>query len=253
MKIIELDDITVSYRENVALKNITLNMERGNFLSVIGPNGAGKTTLLTAINGLGTILSGSVTIFGKRVTSQTRQKIGYVPQNVAIDPRSPISVHDVVMIGRLSRIGLFHHPTSVDREIVDSTMKLVGIDNFSKRPIGHLSSGEQQKVSLARALAQEPEILLLDEPTSSLDPRSQMEIIQLIDRIHEDKALTVVFVTHILSHIPNACKEAVLMKKGKITWSGPIIEAMDEERLADLYDCPIEALSLNRRKLNMES
>ncbi|MDP2755437.1 MAG: ABC transporter ATP-binding protein [Nitrospirota bacterium] len=245
--IVEIEGVTVSYRENVALKNISLNIDEGTFFAVIGPNGAGKTTLLTVINGLGKILSGSVRVFGMdllRNSSKIRREIGYVPQNSTIDPRSPISVRDVVMIGRLGKIGLFRNPSLEDNKTVDAAMDLVGIRRLQDRPIGHLSSGEQQKVAIARALAQRPKIILLDEPTSNLDPRSQREIIDLIDRIYKEVNLTVVFVTHLLSHIPESCQEAVLMKEGKIIFFGRIEDAFQDHLLSDLYDCPVEVLGI---------
>ena len=204
-KIVEIDNCTVSYRENVALRRISLTMDEGTFVAVIGPNGAGKTTLLTLINGLGRILSGTVKVFGEGFTSRNasriRKEIGYVPQSLAIDPRSPISVRDVVRIGRLGTVGLFRQPGPIDHQIVDSAMDLVGIGALAERPIGHLSGGEQQKVAIARALAHQPRIMLLDEPTANLDLKSRMEIMHLIDNIYRGNNLTVVFVTHILSHI----------------------------------------------------
>ena len=239
-KVVEIENCTVSYRENVALKRISLTMDEGTFLIVIGPNGAGKTTLLTLINGLGRVLSGAVKVFGVRLNPRNakkiRKEIGYVPQTSAIDPRSPISVRDVVMIGRIGKIGLFRRPSRVDHQIVESVMALVGISELAKRPIGHLSGGEQQKVSIARALAQKPRILLLDEPTANLDPKSREEIVSLIDKIYCADNLTVVFVTHILSHIPSSCKEVALMKHGKIIWIGRAEDGLREEILSKLYD-----------------
>lgn len=246
-KIVEIDNCTVSYRENIALKNISLSINEGTFLAVIGPNGAGKTTLLTIINGLGRIIFGSVKVFGAKLTSQNinqiRKEIGYVPQSSAIDPRSPICVSDVIMIGRLAKVGLFRRLCSYDHEIVKSVMELVGISELKERPIGHLSGGEQQKVAIARALAQQPKIMLLDEPTANLDLKAQRDIIELIDRIYRENSLTIVFVTHILSHLPRSCKEAVLMKQGEIVYNGKIENALREEVLTNLYECPIEELA----------
>ncbi|MDI6840779.1 MAG: ABC transporter ATP-binding protein [bacterium] len=240
--VIEIKDLTVSYRENVALKSISLDIKKGTFISVIGPNGAGKTTLLTAINGLGKILSGTVKIFGRAITpynvSYIRKKIGYMPQKLAIDPRFPISVEDTIKIGRFGRVGIFRKLSYRDKEIVQSAMKVAGIENLAKRPIGHLSGGEGQKVALARVLAQEPEIMLLDEPTANLDPKSQSEIINVLDKIYEKQKITIIFVTHILSHIPSSCKEAVLMKKGSIIWNGEV-GMINKELLSNLYDYPV--------------
>ncbi len=242
--IIEINNTTVSYRENIAVSNISLTIDEGQFLAIIGPNGAGKTTLLTIINGLGKILSGSARILGIKLTNRTanqiRKEIGYVPQMCSIDPRSPISVKEVVMIGRFGKIGLFRHLNSNDKEIVETAMEVTGIKNLAERPIGHLSGGEQQKVAIARALAQEPRILLLDEPTANLDPKAQREIIDIIERIYKERNLTIVFVTHILSHLPNICTEAILMKQGKIFYKGKIEDALQEDRLSSLYGCPMK-------------
>jgi len=244
MNLVEIKDVSVSYREDIALKNISLIIKKQTFLSVIGPNGAGKTTLLTVINGLGKIISGSVKVFGrdlnKRNINHIRKEIGYVPQNLNIDSKSPISVREVVSIGRFGKIGLLHCLNDEDKKIITSAMNMVGIGAMAERPIGHLSAGEQQKVAIARALAQQPKIMLLDEPTSNLDPKSQIDIIKLIDRIYREQRITIVFVTHILSHISTACAEAVLIKKGRIIWTGEIKKLFQEDLLSSLYDCPIE-------------
>lgn len=241
---IEIENATVSYRENIALKNISVYIERGSFVAVVGPNGAGKTTLLTLINGLGRLQSGTVNIFGLRVTNKNinhiRKDIGYVPQHIHIDPRMPISVYDVVMLGRYGKIGLFRHPGKDDYNIVDAVCERVGITHLKDKPIGHLSGGEQQKVSLARALVQRPKILLLDEPTANLDPRAQHEMIELIEWIYIQNKLTIIFVTHILSHLPHVCSDAILLKNGRIIVSGSIDSVLTKKWLSDLYDYTVE-------------
>lgn len=237
---IEIDNATVSYREHIALKNISLKIKKGSLTAVVGPNGAGKTTLLTLINGLGSLQSGTVKIFGTTVTafgwSKIRKEIGYVPQYMNIDVRMPISVYDTVMIGRYGRIGLFRYLKKRDFEIVDKTCRLVGIDKLLEKPIGHLSGGEMQKVSIARALVQEPGILLLDEPTANLDPRAQYEIIDLIEKIYTAEKMTIVFVTHLLNHLPNCCTNALLLKNGHIKAAGAINDVFTEELLSEVYD-----------------
>ena len=249
MNAVEIRNLTVSYRENVALKGISLNIEEGTFLSVIGPNGAGKTTFLTAINGLGRILSGTVKVFGMYMTPRNavriRKRIGYVPQNLSIDPRFPITVEEVVKLGRFGKVGLFRRLTKQDDDIVHHAMELTGVLELRDRPIGHLSGGEQQKVSLARVVAQQPELMLLDEPTSNLDPKAQEEIVGLIDKIYNENHITVVFVTHILTHIPRSCRQVVLMKHGTILWAGDI-KQLDDKLLYELYDHPMGPLTINR-------
>ncbi len=249
---IRIKNVTVSYRENTALKNVSLNIPAGSFVSIIGPNGAGKTTLLTVINGLGKIITGSVDVFDlplqRKHSSAIRKNIGYVPQRLNVDPRSPISVKEAVSIGRFGKIGLFGKWTDHDEQIVWLAMEETGIQLLAEKPIGHLSGGEHQKVALARALAQEPEIILLDEPTSNLDPQSQNEILRLIEKIYAEKKYTVVFVTHILSHIPVYCNLAVFMKKGAIVNTGNPAEIMTDNLLSELYDCRIEMVLVNGKR-----
>ncbi|MCK4416826.1 MAG: ABC transporter ATP-binding protein [Candidatus Latescibacteria bacterium] len=244
--IVDIRNITVSYRENVALRDVSLSVEEGELVAIGGPNGAGKTTLLTAINGLGKLLSGLVRVFGVEVNhrniNQIRKAIGYVPQRLNIDPRMPISVREVVMIGRYGRIGLLRKANGKDRKVADDLIDSVGIAHLADRPIGHLSGGELQKVQIARALAQEPKILLLDEPTSNLDISAQRSIVELIEKIHRQRWLTTFVVMHELTHLPKSCGKMVLMKNAKIIFQGETLKALSENILSEIYDCPVELL-----------
>ncbi len=244
--LVDIQDITVSYREDVALNSISLEIYEGEFIGVAGPNGAGKTTLLTAINGLGRLLRGSVDIFGIRMNARSatgiRKEIGYVPQMLNIDPRLPLRVKEVVMMGRYGRIGLLKRQSSKDKKIVDEVIGLVGIRNLLNRPIGHLSGGEQKKVAIARALTQEPRILLLDEPLSNLDINAQANILKLIDIIHQKKRLTTIVVMHHLSLLPKNCSRMILLKDAKIIFDGLMDEALDEKILSKLYGCRVEVI-----------
>jgi ABC-type cobalamin/Fe3+-siderophores transport system ATPase subunit len=237
---IEIHDATVSYREHIALKNISLSIETGSFTAVVGPNGAGKTTLLTLINGLGRLQNGTVKIFNKPVKSmywsRVRKEIGYVPQHLDIDERMPISVYDTILLGRYGKIGLFRYPGKKDHATVDRISKLVGVEHLLKKPIGHLSGGEMQKVSIARALVQEPKILLLDEPTANLDIRAEHEVMYLIEHIYRTEKLTIVFVTHLLDHLPGSCTAAILLKNGHIVAAGKTEDVFTEEQLTAVYD-----------------
>lgn len=242
--IIELKDVTVSYRESIALNSISFKVSSGEFVIIAGPNGSGKTTLLTAINGLGRILKGSADIFGLRLNSRSatriRKDIGYVPQVLNIDPRMPISVEEAVAIGRCARKGFFQKMSFEDKDIIDKAMAQSGIANLSKRPIGHLSGGEQRKVAIARALAQEPRILLLDEPISNLDLNAQSQIFELIEKIHQKMHLTTLLVIHHLDLIPASCQRIVMLKEARIIFDGRKDEALDEKILSELYACRIE-------------
>jgi len=238
--VISIQDAVVSYREDVALQGVSLEVNKGDFLGIIGPNGAGKTTLLTVINGLGRLVHGEAWVLGSRVdgTNRTalRKRIGYVAQVQKIDPRLPISVRETVMVGCYGRLGLFRRPTRAQWESVDNVLEMVGIAHLARRPIGHLSGGEYQKAAIARALVQQPEIFLLDEPTASIDPQAQREIMNLIPLIHREYHTTTLLVTHDLKQLPAICNRLILMKEGKIWRQGNPESMLAEGVLSELYD-----------------
>jgi ABC-type Mn2+/Zn2+ transport system ATPase subunit len=250
--VIDIENAVVSYREDVALRGVSLKVTSGDFVGIIGPNGAGKTTLLTLVNGLGKLLHGRVQVLGSTITSgkghRLRKKVGYVAQVQHIDPRMPVSVHDVVMIGRYGRLGLLKRPGRKDREIADRALEAVGMFHLRNRPVGHLSGGEQQRTAIARCMAQEPEIFLLDEPTASLDWRAKTDILELVRMIHDQQQLTTLFVTHDLGSIPVACDRVVLMKDGRICGEGPPGILLTDEKLGMLYDIPIDMIKERRKE-----
>jgi ABC-type Mn2+/Zn2+ transport system ATPase subunit len=250
--VIDIEDAVVSYREDVALRGVSLRVEAGEFIGIIGPNGAGKTTLLTLVNGLGKLLSGRVSVLGSPITTggsrSLRRKVGYVPQVENIDPRMPMNVREVVMIGRYGLLGLLSRPGKRDWEVVDEMLELVGMTHLARRPIGHLSGGEQQRVSIARCLAQEPELFLLDEPTASLDWKAKDGIVELVRQIHDSRHLTTLFVTHDLSCLPAACDRLVMMKEGLIWDEGSPHKLLTEANLSQLYDMALSAVTKKRQE-----
>jgi ABC-type Mn2+/Zn2+ transport system ATPase subunit len=250
--VIDVENAVVSYREDVALRGVSLEVGSGEFVGIIGPNGAGKTTMLTIVNGTGKLLHGKVRVLGHALVPgnghSLRKKVGYVAQVQNIDPRMPMNVREVVMIGRYGLLGLVKRPSRRDWEIVDNAVELVGMTHLARRPIGHLSGGEQQRVAIARCLAQEPEIFLLDEPTASLDWRAKTDILDLVKLIHENRRLTTLFVTHDLGSLPVACDRAVLMKEGLIWKEGSPGELLTDESLSYLYDMPIPEVRKRREE-----
>ena len=243
--VISIKDAVVSYREDVALQSVSLEVHRGEFIGIIGPNGAGKTTLLTVINGLGRLVQGEVRVLGLPVNERNgiklRRRIGYVAQVENIDPRLPINVRETVMVGAYGRLGLFHRPTAADWASVDRMADMVGIAHLVQRPIGHLSGGEYQRAAIARAIVQEPDIFLLDEPTASIDEPAQREILDLIQRIHRKYGMTTLFVTHDLRQLPATCDRLVLMKEGRIWRQGKPELILKKNVLSQLYSAPISA------------
>jgi ABC-type Mn2+/Zn2+ transport system ATPase subunit len=241
--VIKIQDAVVSYREDVALQGVSLEVKEGEFIGIIGPNGAGKTTLLTVINGLGKLVHGKAWVLGSRLnrrsSSNIRKRIGYVAQAENIDPRLPINVRETVMVGCYGRLGLFHRPTRAQWGTVDEVLEMVGMSHLSQRPIGHLSGGEYQRAAIARALVQQPEIFLLDEPTASIDKKAQREILSLIQLIHKEYHMTTLFVTHDLRTLPSTCQRLILMKYGRIWQQGSPESMLREEVLSQLYGAPM--------------
>jgi ABC-type Mn2+/Zn2+ transport system ATPase subunit len=248
--VIDIKNAVVSFREDLALQSVSLKVKAGEFVGIIGPNGAGKTTLLTVVNGLGRLLRGRVKVLGHQLTPgnghSLRKRVGYVAQIQTIDPRMPMNVREVVMIGRYGLLGLLGRPKKHDWEVVDDMIELVGMSHLARRPIGHLSGGEQQRVAIARCLAQEPAIFLLDEPTASLDWKAQADILELVKQIREVRNLTTLFVTHDLSALPTACDRVVLMKEGRIWREGIPRELLTDENLGQLYDMPLSEVKKRR-------
>ena len=254
--IISIKDAVVSYREDVALRGVSLEVNSGEFIGIVGPNGAGKTTILTVLNGIGKLRHGRVHVLGQLVGNgngngnghSLRKRVGYVAQLQNIDPRMPVNVREVVMMGRYGAMGLFRRPGKEDWKIVDEMLELVGMTHLNTRPIGHLSGGEQQRVAIARCLAQKPEILLLDEPTASLDWRAKSDILELVRLIHDTRGLTSLFVTHDLSALPVACDRIVLMKEGLIWSEGTTVTQLTNEKLSALYDIPVDTVRRRREQ-----
>jgi ABC-type Mn2+/Zn2+ transport system ATPase subunit len=240
---ITIRDAVVSYREDVALRGVSLDIIAGELIGIMGPNGAGKTTILTLVNGLGKLRAGSVRVLGHDVSrgcpTALRRRIGYVPQVHGIDPRMPISVREVVMMGRYGRLGLLQRPRDEDRRVVARLLDLVEMTRLSDRPIGHLSGGEQQRVAIARALAQEPAILLLDEPTTGLDRRSKSAIMDLVRSIHCASGLTTLMVTHAHREAGAVCDRVLLMKEGLVWKIGTPDRLLSAGELDRLYESDV--------------
>jgi len=220
--LINLDNVSTVYEgeRRAALRDVSLSIIENELVYVVGPNASGKTTLLETINGLLKPFMGSILVSGLNMKNHGRRlraEIGYVPQDFMVDPGEPYLALDVVMMGRYGKIGVLNKPDERDREKALDAMRLLEIDELSQRPIGKLSGGQQQKVMIARALAKEPKILLMDEPFSNLDPESKRRIPELISRLHEKNRFTTIVVTHETNRLMEACRRVVVMDNGRIT------------------------------------
>ncbi|MDR1940719.1 MAG: metal ABC transporter ATP-binding protein [Endomicrobium sp.] len=201
--------------EKKILDRINLNLEKGVFYSLIGANGAGKSTLLKALCGLRSF-SGSVKIFGRDLKKVKRNIIGYSPQNDASDKNCPVSVYEAVSVGRFAKNGIFRKFLQEDANAVQKALALTGIENIKNMPIGAISGGEARKTSLARVIAQQPEIVLFDEPQANLDPQSKQDFMSLIKVLYKKFAFTCLMATHDIDLIPDCCSKVIMLKNSKI-------------------------------------
>jgi zinc transport system ATP-binding protein len=235
--IIEIRNLSFSYGENKVLDSINLDIHPGDYLGIIGPNGGGKTTLLKLILGLLTPSSGSISLFNQSSADfQTRLKIGYVAQkSTNFDMNFPITVKEVVSMGRVVHQGLFHGGSKKDNEIIDHALDQVNLTGFQNKLIGRLSGGEQQRVFIARALAQQPEIIFLDEPTSGVDTLSQKQFYKLLKKMNQELGITLVLVSHDVDVVTNEVTEVACINQN-LVYHGTPEGFIKEEHLGKLYN-----------------
>lgn len=225
------DDVTVTYRTGVtALKHASFSVPRGTITALVGVNGSGKSTLFKALMGFVPLAGGSVTILGMSVREALRKNlVAYVPQAEEVDWTFPVLVEDVVMMGRYGHMNWLRVPTKRDHEMVSEALARVNMSEFRKRQIGELSGGQRKRVFLARALAQEGRVILLDEPFTGVDVTTEEQIIALL-RTLRDEGRVMLVSTHNLGSVPDFCDRTVFVK-GTVIASGPTAETFTEANL----------------------
>lgn len=245
--VISLEDVWVYYGETPALKAINLEIEDGEFLGLIGPNGSGKTTLIRVILGLVKPDRGRVTVFGSPPDKlgRGRRLIGYVPQRNLSDWSFPISVLDVVLMGRYGRIGLFRRPSSADEEIALKSLEAVQMREYAGRHLAQLSGGQQQRVMIARALAAEPRLLLLDEPAAGVDIHGEEQFYGLLKKLKEKHGLTIVVVTHDIAVVSSYVEKLACLNQTLYIHASPD-EVLTAGTLQKVYGCEVELLAHGR-------
>lgn len=233
---IEIKDLYVSLGGLSVLQDINLEVAPGDFLGVIGPNGGGKSTLLKTIVGLIKPDHGQVLIRGKGI-NKGRRHMGYVPQYAVFDRDFPISVREVVKMGRLGkRRGLRY--SSLDQAVVDKVLHKVEMFDLQERQIGELSGGERQRVLVARALASEPEILLLDEPTASIDEKFESDFYELLKELNQE--ITIILVSHDISAISRYVKNIACLNRTLYHQEGKEISS---DVINKMYGCPVDLIA----------
>ncbi len=233
--LIQFDAVTLGYRRNIIAKEISFSIEEGEFVGIVGPNGSGKTTIVRAILG---ILKPQQGVIGVRGRSSERLRIGYAPQRDSIDPIMPFTVMDVVMMGRYGRLGLVRLPTGKDRTAALEALAHVGLLDHSSASYRDLSGGLRQRTLIARALAAEPDMLILDEPTNGMDLASRTAILELIKHFHAEHGMTVIMVSHLLSDVANYVKKIMLVES-HFFQVGSVDEILSEANLSRVYDLPV--------------
>jgi manganese/iron transport system ATP-binding protein len=236
--ILDVKHLTVRYNGRLALENITFHLHEGERVAVVGPNGAGKSTLFKVVAGVMQPNSGEVNIFGSRPRGHVC--IGYIPQRNQVDWAFPVSVADVVMMGRSAKLGPFNWPHKKDWDVVDHALATVELTHLASRQISQLSGGQQQRMFIARALAQESELMLMDEPLTGLDTPSQEGILNLLDRLKQEK-VTVMVATHDLDQAASHFDRIMLLNHTIVAFGNPR-EVLQTEKLLQAYGGRLRAL-----------
>lgn len=228
-------DITVTYRNgHTALRNASFDIPNSTICALVGINGSGKSTLFKAIMGFVPLVTGSVEILGSPAgRALKRNTVAYVPQNEDIDWDFPVLVEDVVMMGRYGHMGMFRRPTKADHEHVAVALERVGMQDYRHRQIGQLSGGQKKRVFLARALAQEGRVILLDEPFTGVDVKTEESIIELMRGLRDEGRVMLVS-THNLGSVPQFCDHVVLINRTVLA-SGPAKEVFTLANLEEAF------------------
>ncbi|MBV1886180.1 MAG: manganese/iron ABC transporter ATP-binding protein [Parvibaculaceae bacterium] len=228
-------DVTVTYRNgHTALRDATFEIPVGTISALVGVNGAGKSTLFKAIMGFVPLAQGAISVLGMPVKKALRKNIiAYVPQAEEVDWSFPVLVEDVVMMGRYWHMGFFRRPSQVDRKAVTVALERVGMSEFRSRQIGELSGGQRKRVFLARALAQDSKVILLDEPFTGVDVQTEEAIITLMREMRDDGRVMLVS-THNLGLVPEFCDRTVLVKETVLAF-GPTATTFTRDNLAEAF------------------
>lgn len=238
---IDVQNLSHAYGDLPVLNNITFSVSKGDFFIIIGPNGSGKTTLMKVLSGILKPQNGQLEIMGRSIDNYTRknlaQTIAFVPQTIPVD--FPFTVTEIVLMGRSPYLGMLGLEQEIDLEIARQAISFTGIEHLAHRKLDQLSGGEQQRVFVARAICQQPQVILLDEPTSSLDLAHQVRLMDLMERLKTDKGVTVVMVSHDVNLAAMYGNRLLLLNQGQIMRLGTPEEVLTFKTLEETYGCTL--------------
>lgn len=240
-----IENLSFAYSDKPVVDTVAFSVEDGEFVGIIGPNGAGKSTLLKMLDGILQPETGKIRLRNKPLHEYTRKQlaklIGFVPQDFTT--AFSYSVNDIVLMGRYPHLSAFSSESANDHQIVEKSMKSTDVWHFRNRQFGELSGGEKQRVVLASALAQEPQILLLDEPTSSLDIKYQQQFYSILQELQQGRGLTIVVVTHDINLAARYCQRLILLKEGRVVDDGVPEKVITKKMMESVYEVGVEVLS----------
>ncbi|KPJ99767.1 MAG: ABC transporter [Desulfobacterales bacterium SG8_35] len=240
--ILDIVSISLSYRNKLILEDISFGVGKGEFFVIIGPNGAGKTSLLKILAGLEKSHQGGVAVRGKDIRNFTRrglsQILAIVPQQVEVG--FPFSVAETVIMGRTPHLGILGLEGKKDFHIAQEAMEFTDVAHLADRKLHQLSGGELQRAIIARAICQQPEIILLDEPTTALDPAHQLKIMDLMEKFRREHGTTIIMVSHDLNLASMYGDRLLLLKEGRVVKTGDPKSVLNKELLEESYGCRIQ-------------
>ncbi len=241
MSLVGIHGVSLRYGDRQVISRVSLQIETGEFFVIIGPNGAGKTTLLKALSGLHPLIEGDIQIRQRPIGDYTKKELArtlaLVPQQVNAD--FPFTVAETVLMGRYPHLGLLAVEGKRDLELAEQAMEFTEVIHLAGRRLGQLSGGERQRVIIARAICQQSEILLLDEPTAFLDPAHQLRIMDLMERLRLREKITIVMVSHDLNLASTYADRLLLLKDGTVENIGTPREVLTREQLTKSYGCTL--------------
>ncbi len=229
--LITFDNLMIGYNNQPVLSGISLAIERASFTAILGANGSGKSTLLKTLLGLQPAVSG-------RIEFASQPTFGYVPQATQFDALYPLTAFDVTLMGTFGRVGVGRRVPHAERAFCNECLRAAAADGFAHKRFAELSGGQKQRVLIARALAAKPDVLVLDEPTAGVDAVANHALLEFISRIHEERQLTVLLVTHDLPIVRKHAQRVIWLHEGKVL-HGPVSEIFTPERLAEIFEMEV--------------